>query len=60
MEILDEALENNGGDGFDHSYMPINPSNANTDSSLTSLTTTPDPTPTPDQSLTPASSAISL
>ncbi len=60
MEILDETLENDGGDGFNHSHMPINQSYANTDSSLTSLASTPDPTPTPDQSLTPVSSAISL
>ncbi len=60
MEILDEALENDRGDRFDHSHMPINPSPANTDSSLTSLASTPDPTPTPDQSLISVSSAKSL
>ena len=60
MEILDEALENDWGDGFDHSYIPINPSHANTDSSLTSLASTSDPTPTPDQRLAPVSSATSL
>ena len=60
MQILDEALENDWGDGFDHSHMPINPSHANSNFSLTSLASTPDPTLSPDQSLTPVSSATSL
>ena len=60
MKILDESLGNDGGDGCDHSYMPINPSHANSDSSLTSLASTPNPTPTPNQSLTPVSSVTSL
>ncbi len=60
MQILDEVLENDWSDGFDHSHMPINPSHANSNFSLTSLASTPDPTLSPDQSLTPVSSATSL
>ena len=60
MNIFDEALENDGGDGFDHFHMPINTSHANTNSSLTSLASTPDLTPTPDQSLISVSNATSL
>ncbi len=44
MGILDETLENDGGE-CDYSNMPIKPSHANTDFSLTSLASTPDPTP---------------
>ena len=60
MKILDEALEKDKSDGFDHFHIPINPSHANTDFSLTLLASTPDPTPTPNQSFTPVSSAKSL
>ena len=60
IKIFDKVLENDGGDRFDHSYMPINASHANTDSSLTSLASTPDLTLTSGQSLTSVSNATSL
>ena len=45
MKILDKALENDKGDGFDYSHIPINTSHANTNSFLILLTSIPDLTP---------------
>lgn len=48
IDLLDEALENDRGNGFDHSHLPINPFEANTNFSvLTLLASTSDPTPYP-------------
>lgn len=58
MMIFNKALENNKSNTFDHFYIPKNESYANTNFSLTSLTSTLDLTPTLDQSLTPISNAI--
>ena len=60
MKILDEVLENDRGDGFDHSHIPVNASHANTDFFLSLLAFTLDRTPTLDQSFTLVSNTISL
>lgn len=60
MKILDKILKNDGDNGFDHSYIPINTSYTNTNFFLTLLAFTLNLTLTLDQSLTLVSNAISL
>lgn len=45
LESLNKALENDGGDGLDHSYSLLQRSQADTDSPLSSRPSTPKPAP---------------
>lgn len=45
MNSLNEALENDGDEGIDHSHTPLNVSQGNTSSLLSSLDSTPKPVP---------------
>lgn len=45
LESLNQALENDGGDGLDHFHVPLQGSQANIDSPLSSLASIPEPIP---------------